>query len=68
MGDMVHGSYGTCEIWYMGDICTLEILYMGDMEQRDMVHGDIVHGRYVTWKISYMRDMIHAIYGTWAIW
>ena len=48
---MVHGRYGTWEIWYM----------------EDMVHGDMVHGRYGTSKIWYMGDMVHGGYGTWEI-
>ena len=48
MGDIVHGSNVSWEIWYM------EILYMGDM----------VYGRYGTWEIWYIGNMVHVRYGT----
>ena len=35
MEDMVHGRYGTCEIWYI----------------EDMVHGRYCTWRYGTWQI-----------------
>ena len=43
---MVHGKYGTWEIWYMAE----------------MVHEIMVHGRYGTWEMWYMVDIVHGRY------